>query len=110
MNALNGKAITTVDQTHGADEVWYNPGDNRFYAPAANGSNPILSVIDAETGMLIENLSAGPGVHSVAAYRENDHVFVPIAPPNANATTDTCSVMFGFPAKQGCIAVYAPER
>ena len=110
MSALNGKANTTVDQTHGADEVWYNAGDNRFYAPAANGSNPILSVIDAETGMLIDNLPAGPGVHSVAAYRENNHVFVPIAPPNANATTDTCTVMFGFPAKQGCIAVYVPDE
>jgi hypothetical protein len=50
-----------------------------------------------------------PGVHSVAAYRENSHVFAPIAPLNANAPTDTCNVRFGFPAKQGCIAVYAPE-
>jgi hypothetical protein len=87
----------------------YNSGDNRFYAPSG-GANPILSVIDAETGALLNSLPAGPGVHSVAAFRGNNHVFVPIAIPNATATTDACNVMFGLPAKQGCIAVYAHER
>src|ERR1019366_8935001 len=109
LNALNGKVIATVEQTHGADEVWYNSGDNRFYAPSG-GANPILSVIDAETGALLNSLPAGPGVHSVAAFRGNNHVFVPIAIPTATATTDACNVMFGLPAKQGCIAVYAHER
>jgi hypothetical protein len=109
LNALNGKVIATVEQTHGADEVWYNSGDNRFYAPSG-GANPILSVIDAETGALLNSLPAGPGVHSVAAFRGNNHIFVPIAIPNATATTDACNVMFGLPAKQGCIAVYAHER
>lgn len=109
LNALNGKVIATVEQTHGADEVWYNSGDNRFYAPSG-GANPILSVIDAETGALLNSLPAGPGVHSVAAFRGNNHVFVPIAIPTATAPTDACNVMFGLPAKQGCIAVYAHER
>jgi hypothetical protein len=70
----------------------------------------LLSVIDAETGVLIDNLPAGPGVHSVAAYRGNNHVFVPISIPNANSSTDTCNITFGFPVKQGCIAVYAYEK
>jgi hypothetical protein len=112
INGLTGKPITNVDQTHGADEVWYNPGDNRFYAPSGGGpgASPILSVIDADSGAFIANLPAGPGVHSVAAYRGNNHIFVPIAIPNANAPTDTCNVTFGFPAYQGCIAVYAHEK
>jgi hypothetical protein len=110
INGLNGMPITTVEQTHGADEVWYNPGDNRFYAPSNFGANPVLSIIDAKTGALVDNLPAGPGVHSVAAYRGNNHIFVPIAIPNATATTDTCNVMFGLPSKQGCVAVYAYEK
>ena len=73
LNALNGKVIATVEQTHGADEVWYNSGDNRFYAPSG-GANPILSVIDAETGALLNSLPAGPGVHSVAAFRDRKSV------------------------------------
>jgi DNA-binding beta-propeller fold protein YncE len=109
INALDGKMITTVEGTHGADEVWYNPGDNRFYA-ASGGATPLLSVIDAATGALASSLPAGPGVHSVAAFRGNNHVFVPIASPNAASPTDACNVMFGLPAKQGCIAVYAHEE
>jgi DNA-binding beta-propeller fold protein YncE len=110
LNALNGKAITTVAQTHGADELWYNSGDNHFYAASGFGANPTLSVIDAATGALLDSLPAGPGVHSVAAFRGNNHIFVPIAVPTATAPTDTCNVMFALPAKQGCIAVYAHER
>ena len=110
LNALTGKVITTVEQTHGADEVWYNSGDNSFYAPFGFGANPTLSVIDAATGKLISNLPAGPVSHSVAVYRGNNHIFVPIAIPNERAKTDSCNVLFGFPEKHGCIAVYAHQK
>ncbi len=110
LNAVNGKEITNVAETKGADEVWYNSGDNSFYAPSAFGGDPTLSVIDADSGALLGTLPAGPGSHSVAAFRGNNHIFVPIAIPTAAAPTDTCNVMFGLPAKQGCIAVYAHEK
>jgi len=110
IDALTGKLLASVEGTKGADEVWYNPGDNSYYAPAGFGGNPTLSVIDAATNKLLSNLPAGPGSHSVAAYRENNHIFVPIAIPTNAAPTDVCNVMFGFPAKQGCIAVYAHEN
>ncbi|PYR29383.1 MAG: hypothetical protein DMF92_12100 [Acidobacteria bacterium] len=110
LNGLNGTVITAVAETHGADEVWYNSGDNRFYAPSGFGANPTLSVIDADTGALLNSLPAGPGVHSVAAFRGNNHIFVPVGVPTATALTDLCNVMFSFPAKQGCIAVYAYGR
>jgi hypothetical protein len=110
IDALTGKMLASVDGTKGADEVWYNPGDNNYYAPAGFGGMPTLSVIDAATNKLLNNLPAGPGSHSVAAYRENNHVFVPIAIPTNAAPTDVCNVMFGFPEKRGCIAVYAHEN
>jgi hypothetical protein len=110
LNALTGKAIATVDQTHGADEVWYNSGDNLFFAPFGFGPNLTLSVIDATTGKLVSNLPAGPVSHSVAAYRGNNHVFVPIAIPNDRAPGDACNVLFGFPEKHGCVAVYAHQK
>ena len=109
VNALTGKTIATVDGTRGADEVWYNPGDNRFYAPSG-GNEPILSEIDPSTGSLITSVPAGPGVHSTAAYRGNNHIFVPMTPPPQTGGTDTCNVVLGLPAKQGCIAVYANEK
>jgi hypothetical protein len=110
LNALTGKAITTVEKTQGADEVWYNSGDNHFYAPFGFGDNPTLSVIDAATGKLLSNLPVGPASHSVAAYRGNNHIFVPIAIPNERAKSDACNVLFGFPEKHGCVAVYAHEK
>ncbi len=110
LDALTGKVLTSVEGTKGADEVWYNPGDNNYYAPSAFGGNPTLSVIDAASNKLLSNLPAGSGSHSVAAFRENNHIFVPIAIPTAAAPNDVCNVMFGFPAKQGCIAVYAHEN
>jgi DNA-binding beta-propeller fold protein YncE len=110
IDAATGKMIATVDGTHGADEVWYNRGDNRFYAASGNNPTPTLSVIDADSGKLLYNLPAGPGAHSVAAFSRNNHVFVPIAIPTQVAPTDACNVLFGLPEKQGCIAVYAPEK
>jgi len=110
INAVTGKLITAVEGTRGADEVWYNQGDNHFYGPSGNNPMPILSVIDAESGKLIDNLPAGPGSHSVAAYSRNNHVFVPIAVPSQASPTDACNVRFGLPEKQGCVAVYAPEK
>ena len=110
LDALTGKVLTSVEGTKGADEVWYNPGDNNYYAPSAFGGNPTLSVIDASSNKLLNNLPAGSGSHSVAAFRENNHIFVPIAVPTAAAPNDVCNAMFGFPAKQGCIAVYAHEN
>ena len=110
VSALTGKIITTVADTHGADEVWYNPGNNHFYAPSGQNPTPTLSVIDAESGKLLYNLPAGPGSHSVAAYSGYNHVFVPIATPSQASPTDACNVVFGLLEKQGCIAVYAPAK
>jgi hypothetical protein len=110
IDALTGKMLAAVEGTKGADEVWYNAGDNNYYAPAGFGGMPTLSVIDATTNKLLNNLPAGPGSHSVAAYRENNHVFVPIAIPTNAAPSDVCNTMFGFPEKRGCIAVYAHEN
>src|ERR1700716_2958876 len=103
LNALSGKAITTVEKTQGADEVWYNSGDNHFYAPFGFGANPTLSVIDAATGKLISNLPAGTVSHSVEAYPGTNHIFVPIGIPNERAKTDGCHTMVGFPEKHRCV-------
>lgn len=110
LDAVTGKEIGNVADTKGADEVWYNHGDNNFYAPSQFGGNPTLSVIDAGSGTVIATLPAGPGSHSVAAFQGNNHIFVPIAIPNQAVANDACNTLFGLPEKQGCIAVYAHEK
>jgi hypothetical protein len=104
------------------DEVWYNSGDNNYYAtgsgspfrplPAATafGTTP-MAVIDAATGDFVQTLATynTPAVgttntppnhpagtsHSVAANAKNNLVFVPF--PSNNAYPDCLT---------GCIAVF----
>lgn len=110
LNALNGHVLNTITQISGADEVWYNSGDGRFYAASNTAPTPVLGVIDAETDTFLQALASGPAAHSVAAFRENNHVFVPIGPPTKTVPTDTCAIVFGFPTNRGCVAVYAHEH
>jgi DNA-binding beta-propeller fold protein YncE len=109
LNALNGHTLNAIPQIQGADEVWYNSGDGRFYAASNTAPNPVLGVIDAETNAFLQTSPSGSSAHSVAAFRETNHVFVPVGIPSATIPTDTCAAMFGFPAKTGCIAVYAHQ-
>lgn len=104
LNALNGQLIKNVPEIHGADEVWYNPTDGLFYAPSGFGAEPAVGIIDAATDTFVGSVPSGAGAHSVAAFQ--DRTFIPIGPPTATAPVDPCNSMFGFPAKQGCIAVY----
>ena len=108
MNALNGHILTNIPEIHGADEVWFNPGDDRFYAASSTAPTPVLGVIDAETNSFLQAVPSGPGAHSVAAFAETNHIFVPVGVPTAAIPSDPCT-RFGFAANTGCILVYDHE-
>jgi len=87
MNARDGATVATITQVGGSDEVWFNPGDDRYYLAArgmtSNGLSsgtptPVLGVIDAEDNEWITNIPTGPNAHSVAADPINNHIFVPL--------------------------------
>jgi len=123
INARNGNLIASIPGAGKADEVWYNAGDGRFYLagaqltdgpnpnppPAGNLTTRVLNVIDAETNSLLQSIPSSPftGAHSLAAFAENNHVFVPFLSPANAANLDVCGT-FGFPGK-GCIGVYTHE-
>jgi hypothetical protein len=109
LNALNGHLINTITQIHGSDEVWFNPGDGRFYAASSTAPTPALGVVDAETSTFLQTIPSGPGAHSVAAFAETNHVFVPIGLPSATVPADVCSTRFGLQPNTGCIFVYSHE-
>src|SRR5438876_7118213 len=105
MDARNGSIDKIVTGVSGSDEVWFNPGDGRYYLAARNQpGGPVLGVIDAESQTLVQvvpTVNAGGGTaHSVAANSHNNHVFVPLA---ANNVFPDCL--------NGCIAVFgtSPE-
>ena len=107
LDALNGMLLNVITQIHGADQVWYNSSDRRFYVASNTPPAPVLGVIDAATNRFLQAIPTGPSAHSVAAFREGNHIFVPFGPPTKTMPTDTCAIVFGFPANRGCIAVYA---
>jgi len=92
IDRTTGAVMAQFDNVGGSDEVWYNPGDNRYYL--ASSADQTLGIIDAGTMTFVANLQSGVGAHSVAADLASNHVFVPIAGPDPACPS-------------GCIAVYS---
>ena len=80
MSARDGTKIQAFTQAGGSDEVWYNPGDNRYYLAMSSWtstgltggtSKPSLGIIDAGNGpglaSWIQNVPTTRTSHSVAA-------------------------------------------
>lgn len=114
MSALTGKLINIITQVAGGDEVWANPGDERFYATAADlldkAPQPnALGVVDEESGKWLQNVDAA-GVRNVSALAETNHIFTAVR-TNANPKAvppvpdTTVCAQFGD-SGTGCIAVF----
>jgi len=110
MNARNGMVHTEILEVGGSDEVWFNPGDDRYYLAArTNPSGPVLGIINARNNHFVTKITTAFNAHSVAANSNDNHVFVPLTPQRAGHPEDpnTC-VDFGghgFDGR-GCIGVY----
>ena len=87
MDASNGHIIATITEVGGSDQVWYNPGDNRYYLASrlmtstgmkGGAPTPVLGIIDAATNKWIANVPTGKNAHSVAVDPGNNRVYVPI--------------------------------
>jgi hypothetical protein len=95
IDKTNGAVLADFSNVGGSDEVWYNPGDNRYYLASSATQN--LGVIDAGTLTMVANIQSGIGAHSVAADQTSNHIFVPIAGPDPACPN-------------GCIAVYSTSN
>lgn len=95
IDARTGSTVAAIPQVGGSDEVWFNPGDNRYYLAARNNpGGPVLGVVDADTNRWIQNVATARNSHSVAANARTNDVYVPL-------TADPAS-----PCPAGCIGVY----
>jgi hypothetical protein len=98
--AGKGKIIKVLTEVGRVDQVWYNPGDQRFYLGARDMENgSFLGIVDAVSNMWLYNAPTGGNAHGLAADQFNNHIYVPIS-PNARC---------GRYSAQGCIAVYAAQ-
>jgi len=94
LEIATGKVLTTVAGVS-ADEIWYNPGDERVYfggfvsVPVVNGESP-YNVIGALPWM--GSFVPPPGLshfsHSIAADSENNHIFLPVTNTGVMVFTD----------------------
>lgn len=111
LDARNGTVDRVVAGVGGADEVWFNRGDGRYYTAArGNPTGPVLGVIDAKGQSLVQivpavnsggkaNVFPSGTAHSVAVNPRNNHALVPLP---ANSVVPGCL--------NGCIGVYgAPD-
>ncbi|MGB7543081.1 MAG: hypothetical protein WBM28_13835 [Burkholderiales bacterium] len=114
------KNFADIGNITGADEVWYNAGDNRYYtgssracgkaagcpAPAGGAA---LGVINAETNLLIETIPQSQNSHSVAADSKRNLIFVPQVGTVGvvGSGGDSTAVGTGICGNNnGCIGVY----
>jgi hypothetical protein len=98
--AGKGKIIKAIYNTGRADQVYYNPGDKRFYLASRDMENgSYLGIIDATTNMWLYNSPTGGNAHGIAVDQVNNHIYVPIG---ANARCGRFSA-------EGCITVYAAQ-
>jgi hypothetical protein len=89
-----------IDQSGGTDEVWYNPGDNRYYTAGRDMPNgPVLGVIDAGTRQWLVNVTTGSNSHSVTVNQFTNQIFVPTQ----------SGPLCGTQNSNGCIAVYGRQ-
>src|SRR5262249_47058238 len=72
--------IKVITQVGGGDQVWYNPGDGRFYVTGLDMTTPppagvqSLGVINANTSEWLQNVPDVRGKNP-AALPENNHIF-----------------------------------
>jgi hypothetical protein len=87
LDARTGRVLKTIPQVGDADEVWYDPGSNRYYfahsvagaSEATSARSGAIGVVDAATDEFVTDIPIeGAGVHSVAVNAKNKHIFVPV--------------------------------
>src|SRR6516165_4754563 len=113
INLNSGSIIRTLAGEAGADESWFNPGNNQYFLGSGNhltavgGSTaPILGVVDATGKREDSSPASAVGSHSVAADPVKNQVYVPINNnPAQGGASGICGANGGSNAN-GCIAVF----
>jgi hypothetical protein len=100
INGTTGQIITEITNVGGVDEVWYNPGDNRYYVAARDMPNgPVMGVIDAATNTWLVNVPTNANSHSISVDPSNNHAFVPMQSGGICTTQSS----------NGCVGVFAQQ-
>jgi hypothetical protein len=108
--AATGAAPVKTLNAGGGDQLWYDPGTNRYYnaagrwtatgTAATNGAcsaalpcTPVLFVIDAAARTIVNpgGTPIGNGAHSIAVDPATGHIFIPYAASSSSCSTCTAN-------------------
>jgi hypothetical protein len=114
INLNTGAIIGKLAGEAGADEAWFNPGDNQYFLgngnhlTAVGGSPaPTLGVVDATGKRPDSSPISAVGSHSVAADPVKNQVYVPInSNPAQGGASGICGAHDSGSNANGCIAVF----
>jgi hypothetical protein len=107
INIKTGAIIATLPGETGADQVWYNPGDNQYFM--GNGNHlptPQLGVVDPKAPNEDFSPASAVGSHSVAADPVRNQVYVPINSNPAQGGASGLCAANSTSLSSGCIAVF----
>jgi hypothetical protein len=100
INGTTGAIVASINNVGGVDEVWYNPGDNRYYLAARDMlPGPVMGVIDAGTNLWLYNFPTSTNAHSIAVDPKTNHAFMP----------QQAGAICGTVASAGCIDVIGEQ-
>lgn len=99
IDGTSGAILATIYNTGAVDEIWYNPGDNKYYLAGRDMSPPQMGVIDAATNQWLVNLQVGTNAHSIAVDPKTNHVFMP----------QQAGAICGTQSSNGCIDVITEQ-
>ncbi len=100
INGTTLETVATITEVGGVDEIWYNPGDNKYYVAARDMLPlPVMGVIDAKTNLWLTNFTDNTNSHSIAVDPNTNHVFLP----------QQAGTVCGSIASAGCINVVAEQ-
>src|SRR5262249_28358311 len=102
----SGAVVHSFPNQGGADEAWYNPGNNKFYVAARQApGGEALFIIDAAT-FAVQRLftRTASNAHAGAVDPLTDGAYVPTS---SAATSHLCSSQGAVDA-EGCILLFAP--
>jgi hypothetical protein len=112
--AAAGSIVANFPASGGADEVWYNSGNNHYFF--ADSTPGVVGIVDAGPPPAADvSAVTASGSHSVAADLRTNQVFVPIqgntgqTVPTGRVTCSKGKDVFGIAGSDalGCIAIYA---
>jgi len=111
-----GNVIAVLNDLGGADEVWFNPGDQHYsLALGSHLPNEELGIVDSSNFDVDQTIVTGSAngttrrAHSVAAEPVGNLIFLPVPGSINSAFTSPLCPNFGVAETQGCVAIFTPS-